>query len=82
MTRSLRQNPFVPNSTHASEKHDKVLAHQRERKWFHDHLNPVAATIEDFDIVDFHLHPKGGHGLFFAKAGKALHTEDACAFRK
>ena len=81
MTRSLRQNPFVPNSTHESEKHDKVLAHQRERKWIHDHLNPVAATVEDFDIVDFHLHPKGGRGTF-AKAGREFHAEDAGAFRK
>ena len=81
MTRSLRQNPFVPNSNNESEKSDKVLAHQRERKWIHDHLTPSMATTEDYDIVSFHKHPRSGRGSF-AKAGKSLHAEDAGAFRK
>lgn len=81
MTRSVRQNPFVPNAANESEKNDKRLAHQRERKWIHDHLTPTTATTEDFDIVSFHEHPKGGRDTF-AKHGKALHTEDAIAFRK
>jgi hypothetical protein len=81
MTRSVRQNPFVPNIPNESEKNDKRHAHQRERKWIHDHLTPTAATAEDFDIVSFHEHPKSGRDLF-AKHGKALHAEDAGAFRK
>ena len=81
MTRSTRHHPFTPNSTHISEKSDKVLAHQRERKWIHDHLNPVAATVEDYDIVTFHNHPKGGRDTF-AKAGRSLHAADVGAFRK
>jgi hypothetical protein len=81
MSRSVRQNPFVAKSSHESEKNDKKLAHQRERKWIHDHLTPQAATTEDFDIVDFHLHPKSGRDLF-AKHGKEMHAELASAFRK
>jgi hypothetical protein len=81
MTRSVRQNPFVPNIAHDSEKNDKRLAHQRERKWIHDHLTPQAAAVEDFDIVSFHEHPKSGRDLF-AKHGKVLHAQDAMAFRK
>ena len=81
MTRSLRQNPFVPNSHNESEKSDKIIAHQRERKWVHDHLNPVRATIEDFDIVAFHNHPRSGRDTF-AKAGRSFHADDAGAFRK
>jgi hypothetical protein len=81
MTRSVRQNPFVPNVPHESEKNDKRLAHQRERKWIHDHLTPSSATTEDFDIVAFHEHPKSGRHIF-AKHGKAMHAEDAGAFRK
>jgi hypothetical protein len=80
MSRSVRQNPFVANSSHESEKNDKKLAHQRERKWIHDHLTPEAAVQEDFDIVKFHEHPKSGRGLF-AKHGKELNVE-ASAFRK
>jgi hypothetical protein len=81
MTRSVRQHPFVPNVPNESEKNDKRLAHQRERKWIHDHLSPTSATTEDFDIVSFHEHPKSGRD-YFAKHGKALQTEDAVAFRK
>jgi hypothetical protein len=81
MSRSVRQNPFVANSSHESEKNDKKLAHQRERKWIHDHLTPEAAAQEDFDIVKFHEHPKSGRGAF-AKNGKELHAEEAAAFRK
>lgn len=81
MTRSVRQQPFVANSTNESEKNDKRLAHQRERKWMHDHLTPSAATIDDFDIPSFHEHPKSGRDLF-AKHGKVMHAEMASAFRK
>jgi hypothetical protein len=81
MTRSVRQNPFVPNATNESEKNDKRLAHMRERKWIHDHLTPSAATKEDFDIPTFHEHPKSGRDLF-AKHGKVLQVEEATAFRK
>jgi hypothetical protein len=81
MTRSVRQHPFVANTAYESEKNDKRLAHQRERKWIHDHLTPTAATAEDFDIPTFHEHPKSGRDLF-AKHGKALHAEEAAAFRK
>jgi hypothetical protein len=81
MTRSVRQNPFVANIPNESEKNDKRLAHQRERKWIHDHLTPTAATMVDFDIPTFHEHPKSGRDLF-AKHGKALHAEDVTAFRK
>jgi hypothetical protein len=81
MTRSVRQNPFVPNVPNESEKSDKRLAHMRERKWIHDHLTPTAATTEDFDIPTFHEHPKSGRDLF-AKHGKAMHAEDVVAFRK
>ena len=81
MTRSVRQHPFVANSTHESEKNDKRLAHQRERKWIHDHLIPSIPVDEDFDIVSFHEHPKSGRD-YFAKHGKALHSEDAVAYRK
>jgi hypothetical protein len=81
MTRSVRQNPFIANSSHESEKNDKKLAHQRERKWIHDHLTTQAATTEDFDIVSFHEHPKSGRGVF-AKHGKVLQAEEASAFRK
>jgi hypothetical protein len=81
MTRSVRQNPFIANSSHESEKNDKRLAHQRERKWIHDHLSPEAATDDDFDIVTFHEHPKSGRHLF-AKHGKIMQTEAASAFRK
>jgi hypothetical protein len=81
MTRSTRQNPFVPVAPNESEKNDKRLAHQRERKWIHDHLTPTTATAEDFDIPSFHEHPKSGRNLF-AKHGKELHAELATAFRK
>lgn len=81
MTRSVRTNPFVAKSSHESEKNDKKLAHQRERKWIHDHLKPGEAAVEDFDIVNFHEHPKSGRA-FFAKHGKEMHAEEASAFRK
>jgi hypothetical protein len=81
MTRSVRQNPFVANTAYESEKNDKRLAHQRERKWIHDHLKPTEAGAEDFDIPNFHEHPKSGRNLF-AKHGKELHAEDTGAFRK
>lgn len=81
MSRSLRQNPFVPNTSHESEKNDKKLAHQRERKWINDHLSPTAAATEDFDIINFHLHPRSGRDLF-CKAGKSLREDDVMAVRK
>jgi hypothetical protein len=81
MSRSVRHHPFLARSSHESEKSDKVLAHQRERKWIHDHLTPQVAAVEDFDIVSFHEHPKSGRD-FFAKHGKELHAQEAAAFRK
>jgi hypothetical protein len=81
MSRSVRHHPFIANSTNESEKADKQMAHQRERKWIHDHLKPGAAVIDDFDIVTFHEHPRSGRDLF-AKHGKELHAGEAAAFRK
>jgi hypothetical protein len=81
MSRSLRNHPFLANSSHESEKTDKQRAHQRERKWFNDHLHPTDATIEDFDIINFHEHPKSGRALF-AKNGKAFHGGEMAALRK
>lgn len=80
MTRSIRQVPFLPNTSHESEKNDKRLAHQRERKWFSDHLQPQAVS-EDFDIIAHHEHPKSGRGTF-AKHGKAWAEGEAAAHRK
>jgi hypothetical protein len=81
MTRSVRSNPFLANSTNESEKSDKQLAHQRERKWFHDHLHPEQVTVEDFDIIAHHEHPKSGREIF-AKHGKAFHGGEVAAHRK
>lgn len=80
MTRSVRQTPFLSNTTRESEKKDKQLAHQRERKWLHDHLQPESVG-EDFDIVDHHEHPKSGRDTF-AKKGKALAQGEPSAHRK
>jgi hypothetical protein len=81
MSRSVRNHPFLANSSHESEKTDKRLAHQRERKWFHDHLHPSDVTQEDFDIIVFHEHPKSGRSTF-AKHGKVFHGGEASALRK
>lgn len=81
MSRSIRQHPFMSNTAHESEKNDKRIAHQRERKWMHDHVRPQWAVDEDFDVTPFHLHPKSGRGLF-AKGGKSLRADDAGALRR
>ncbi len=81
MTRSMRTAPFVPVTNRESDKSDKKQAHQRERKWLHDHLNPKTATAEDFEIPEFHLHPHGGHDLF-AKGGKQWKSGEVTALRK
>jgi hypothetical protein len=81
MSRSSKNHPFLANSAHESEKSDKRLAHQRERKWFNDHLHPTDVTREDFDIIAFHEHPKSGRNTF-AKHGKAFHGGEATALRK
>jgi hypothetical protein len=80
MTRSVRQTPFLPNSAHESEKNDKQLAHQRERKWIKDHLHPEHVN-EDFDLAAPHEHPKSGRDSF-AKKGKALAQGEPSARRK
>jgi hypothetical protein len=80
MSRSHR-NPFIANAPIESEKADKQRAHQRERKWFHDHLQPNVVQEEDFDIVSFHEHPKSGR-VIFAKHGKAFAEENTQAHRK
>jgi hypothetical protein len=69
MARSVRHTPLVPRTTTESEKKDKQLAHHRERKWVHDHLNPQIAGAEDFDIVAFREHPRAGRDAF-GKDGK------------
>jgi hypothetical protein len=69
MSRSLRHSPIVPVANIESEKAEKRLAHHRERKWLHDHLNPQTATKEDFEIETFHEHPHSGR-ILFAKDGK------------
>lgn len=69
MSRSLRHTPIVPVAKIESEKNEKRIAHHRERKWLHDHLNPQIAADEDFDIQTFHLHPHAGRDSF-AKAGR------------
>lgn len=81
MSRSIRQHPFVSNTAHESEKNDKRIAHQRERKWINDHLTPTAAAGEDFDMIAFHLHPRSGRDLF-AKSGKSMRQADDTALRK
>jgi hypothetical protein len=80
MSRSHR-NPFIANAPIESEKADKQRAHQRERKWFHDHLHPNVVQEEDFDIVSFHEHPKSGREIF-AKHGKAFAEDNTQAQRK
>jgi hypothetical protein len=80
MTRSVRQTPFLSNTARESEKKDKQLAHQRERKWVHDHLQPENVG-EDFDLPTPHEHPKSGRDSF-AKKGKALAQGEASAHRK
>ncbi len=80
MTRSVRQTPFLSNTAHESEKKDKRLAHQRERKWIKDHLHPEQVT-EDFDLATPHEHPKSGRDSF-AKKGKAWAEGEASAHRK
>ncbi len=80
MTRSHR-TPFIANAPIESEKTDKKLAHQRERKWFNDHLHANVVQKEDFDIVSFHEHPKSGRHLF-SKHGKALDESNVAAQRK
>jgi hypothetical protein len=69
MSRSMRHTPIIPATNKDTEKKDKQLAHQRERKWLHDHLNVQTATVEDFEIDVFHHHPREGRELF-AKDGK------------
>ncbi|MCA0433992.1 MAG: hypothetical protein LCH46_12100 [Proteobacteria bacterium] len=71
MSRSLRHTPIVPNANVASEKEDKRQAHQRERKWFSDHISPQTVTAEDFEVEDFRLHPHSGRAIF-GKDGKAF----------
>ncbi|MFT3671421.1 hypothetical protein [Aestuariivirga sp.] len=69
MSRSKRRTPIIPVANIESEKTEKRLAHQRERKWLHDHLNPRTASMEDFDIKMFHLHPHSGRDSF-SKGGR------------
>jgi hypothetical protein len=86
MSRSTRHTPLVPVTNMESEKNEKRLAHQRERKWLHDHLKPNLAVVEDFDIVNYHEHPHSGSDSF-AKQGKefvsaAAAREDHKVLRK
>jgi hypothetical protein len=69
MARSLRHTPIVPRANIDTEKDEKRMAHHRERKWVHDHLNPQNATTEDFELKSHHLHPKAGRETF-SKDGK------------
>jgi hypothetical protein len=80
MSRSVRHHPFLANSSHESEKSDKRLAHQRERKWIHDHLHPEH-VMEDFDLIAHHEHPRSGRDQF-AKAGKIWSSGEETAHRK
>lgn len=86
MSRSLRQSPIIPRLNVETEKAEKRIAHHRERKWLHDHLNPREATTEDFEIEAFHLHPHAGRDAF-GKGGKEFlgsraKFEDPRALRK
>lgn len=86
MSRSQRRSPIIPRSNTETEKSEKKLAHQRERKWLHDHLNPQTVTMEDFEIETFHLHPRAGR-VAFGKDGKEFigsrtRYEDPKALRK
>lgn len=69
MARSMRHTPLVPRTNTDTEKKDKQIAHQRERKWVHDHLILQAATAEDFELDTFHNHPRAGREEF-GKDGK------------
>ena len=69
MSRSMRHTPIIPVAKIESEKDEKRTAHQRDRKWLHDHLKPQMACMEDFDIKSFHLHPHGGRDEF-GKGGR------------
>ncbi len=69
MARSMRHTPIVPVAKNETEKDDKRHAHQRERKWLHDHLNPQTVANEDFELEQFRHHPREGRELF-AKDGK------------
>jgi hypothetical protein len=86
MARSVRHTPIVPIANSETEKDDKKIAHQRERKWVHDHLTLQAATTEDFELDKFHGHPKAGRAEF-SKDGKQFighraKYEDAQLMRK
>jgi hypothetical protein len=86
MARSVRRTPLIPRKAIESEKLEKRLAHQRERKWVHDHLSPEVAADEDFDLVTFHEHPRKGRAAF-GKDGKLFvgsraKFDDAALMRK
>jgi hypothetical protein len=86
MARSMRHTPLVPRTATETEKKEKQRAHQRERKWVHDHLRLQAATVEDFELERFHEHPHSGRELF-GKVGKQFvgsraKFDDAALMRK
>ena len=69
MSRSRRQLPIM-GITHAkSEKDDKQRAAMRERKKTKDKIKPQFAADEDFDVVNYSMHPRSGQRVF-AKDGK------------
>ena len=69
MSRSQRQTPIVPRTNSETEKDEKRIAHQRERKWLHDHLNVQTASVEDFELTAPPQHPRAGQ-VEFGKDGK------------
>jgi hypothetical protein len=86
MARSTRHTPLVPRSNSETEKKEKQLAHQRERKWVHDHLTLQTASVEDFELLAFTHHPREGRETF-GKDGKQFvghraKYEDAHLMRK
>jgi hypothetical protein len=86
MARSVRHTPLIPRTSTPTEKKEKQLAHQRERKWVHDHLRPQTATVEDFELENFHEHPHSGREQF-GKDGKQFvgsraKYDDAALMRK
>ncbi len=81
MSRSKRRTPIIPVANIESEKNEKRLAHQRERKWLHDHLNPRTASMEDFDIKMFHLHPHSGRTVSQRAAANSWATAPSTTIR-
>jgi hypothetical protein len=86
MSRSRKNNPFVGNTTAATEKPDKKLGHRRHRQQVKQILNSLDLDALDDELLDLDeelpLIEEISNPWNFAKDGKHRVESDSVYLRK